>query len=56
MQVDQAPFLIDADTMMMMREPTSSRVAANEHYIVWDEKTGKPASWAPEYEQFDHEA
>lgn len=50
-----APFLIDADTMMMMREADLIEGGNDEHYIVWDEKTGKPASWAPEYEQFDHE-
>lgn len=50
-----APFLVDADTMMMVREADLVEGGNDEHYIVWDEKTGKPASWAPEYEKFDHE-
>lgn len=50
-----APFLVNEETMTMVREADLIEGGADEHYIVWDEKTGSPASWAPEYEKFDRE-
>jgi len=52
-----APFLIDNDQQMMLRENAISDVgdAGEEHYVVWDENSNGPAIWYPETESFDRE-
>ena len=48
-----APFLIDAESNMMVREADIKEGGADEKYVVWDEKTDGVAIWDPQTETFD---
>lgn len=50
-----APFLVDADYRMMVREYAIVEGGADEHYVVWDEASNSVAYWCPETESFDRE-
>lgn len=50
-----APFLIDGDARMMLREADLVEGGSDEHYAVWDKATGSVAIWRPETEDFDRE-
>ena len=48
-----APFLVDNEARMMMREADLVEGGSDEHYVVWDKTAGAPAIWRPETEDFD---
>lgn len=48
-----APFLIDDEKKMMLREADIRDGGADEKYVVWDSKTNGVAVWDPATESFD---
>lgn len=54
-QWSNAPFLVDVDRQMMVREEDIVEGGAWKKFVVWDANTDSPAIWDPETKSFDRE-